>query len=473
MSLRKLGLLALILGFGLAVEATHQARASWSLGPAGCRILTGRFHGPSFDFESPALALDLEGIEGLEVTNAFGHVRVVSTDGVEPVVVLRTVVYRAERDEASGFAERITLHVEPAGSVLRIGTNRDALERREDVGFETHLELRLPEPLALSVRNAHGAVSVDGASEVDVESSFERVEVRRVEGSVKVRAEHSSLAVGEVGGDARLATRHGDVELRSVSGAAEVDVEHGSATLADLGALSLTLRHGSVQLGDVRGDAAVNAEHAGVRAARIGGALDVRTSYDAIVVEEIGAGLQAVTRHGRIEAKGVTGGAYAEASYADVALEGIAGEVEARVSHGGLRISRLHGGLRAFTSGDDVSLRGIEGPVHVEAGRGSVRLAPGAPLAHPIDVSVDGGDVRVELPRGSPLRLEATAARGGVDVSVTGLERVESGERRVVGHVGADGPGVRLRTRQGRIQVLDAESAPDGPATLRGEVAIR
>ena len=55
MSARKIGFLILILLFGAVVEIAWNVRENrYSLGPEGCRVLGGRFYGPSFDFEETA-----------------------------------------------------------------------------------------------------------------------------------------------------------------------------------------------------------------------------------------------------------------------------------------------------------------------------------------------------------------------------------------------------------------------------------
>ena len=51
MSARKIGLLILILGLGSALETAWAVRSHVDMGPEGCRVLGGRFYGPSYSFE--------------------------------------------------------------------------------------------------------------------------------------------------------------------------------------------------------------------------------------------------------------------------------------------------------------------------------------------------------------------------------------------------------------------------------------
>jgi len=74
-SARKIGFLLLVLGFGAVVETAWQVRGDVRIGPEGCRVIRGRFYGPSYAFEQSAeRALPAGEAPRLEVRNAFGRV---------------------------------------------------------------------------------------------------------------------------------------------------------------------------------------------------------------------------------------------------------------------------------------------------------------------------------------------------------------------------------------------------------------
>ncbi|HEY6554468.1 MAG TPA: hypothetical protein VI669_14010, partial [Vicinamibacteria bacterium] len=173
MSARKVGLLILILGFGAAIETAWSVRNHLDIGPSGCRVLGGKFYGTSYRFEEEvtrATAADGR----IEVTNAFGDVRVRAGGANEVRVVLAKVVYLPTEDKARDFAGRIKLLAEEGGSRLRISTNRDELTRRRDeAGFETHLSLEVPPGSFVVVKNDHGEVEVMDVARTEVDSSFD------------------------------------------------------------------------------------------------------------------------------------------------------------------------------------------------------------------------------------------------------------------------------------------------------------
>jgi hypothetical protein len=108
---RRLALLLLILVMGGAVDAAWFLRQHVGVGPVGCRVMGGRFQGPSFSFDAedrrPLAA------EPPSRSRTFGTVRVVRSPTSELRVSLRKVVYRDTEEKARAFAERLRLVIEP------------------------------------------------------------------------------------------------------------------------------------------------------------------------------------------------------------------------------------------------------------------------------------------------------------------------------------------------------------------------
>jgi hypothetical protein len=102
----KVLLLATVLGAGASIEVAHAVRAHISIGPWGCRVLGGRFDGPSFTFEQEQ-TLPASGELSLRVENAFGgvHVAAGAPDAVR--LRMRKVVFLADEARAREFAARI------------------------------------------------------------------------------------------------------------------------------------------------------------------------------------------------------------------------------------------------------------------------------------------------------------------------------------------------------------------------------
>lgn len=463
MSAKKLGLLILILGAGAALETAWGLRGEVRLGPEGCRVIGGRFYGPSYSFEQ-ATERELGSAEGprLEVRNAFGDVHVTAGGSGIVKVKLRKVVYLASEAKARAFADRIELRLAGDGSPLRVGTNRDELSRGEDVGFETHLDLEVPAGTELQVRNEHGRVELAGVASADVRSSFDDVAIERIAGPVKVEAGHGAVRVSGVGQGLELRARHGDVELNDVKGTGRLELEHGGLTAHRTGPLDVALRYGDLDAESIGGDLVVRAVHARLDATDVAGHADVETSYGDVRLVRVGAARVKV-EHGRISAEDVAGAVEAESTYNDVDLDRVTGPVEVSVDHGGASLRGLASGATVRAEGGDVVLEGFSGPVSVETERGSVRLVPRARVEAAISASARHGDVDLEVPDGSSVDIDAVSRRGEVHADVAGLSTTSSGRaghgHQLAGELAGGGPVVRLRS-DGDIRIVSAAVAP-------------
>jgi DUF4097 and DUF4098 domain-containing protein YvlB len=445
-SARKIAFLILIVAFAATVETAWNVRGDVSIGPEGCRVMGGRFYGPSWTFEAAGeRALEAGGTPRLEVKNAFGSVRVSAGAPGVVKVRLRKVVFLPTEEKARAFAERIELRLSGAGAGAVVATNRDEL-RREDTGFETHLEIEAPKDTQVEVRNEHGRVELADVASADVVSSFEGVTIERVAGDVALEARHGDVGIDGVGGGLVLSARHGSVEVASVAGSARLDVQHGDLQLRRTGAAEIELAHGALTAEAIAGDLLVKGQHAPVRAADVTGGAELRTSFGELRAERVGGELRARAEHGEVTATDVTGGANVEATHGSVTLERVAGPVEAAVEHGGVEGKALARGARVRTTGGDVSLTGFAGPLDLQIERGGARLSPGAPLDAELSVRAIHGGVELEVPDGSRFDLEAASRTGKVEAPLDGIRSEDAGGRgaRAAGRHGGGGVSVRL-----------------------------
>ncbi|HVO10916.1 MAG TPA: DUF4097 family beta strand repeat-containing protein [Vicinamibacteria bacterium] len=460
MSGRKIGFLLLLLVFGATIETVWSVHGDLRLGPEGCRVVSGRFYGPSWSFEQTAERALSGAAPRVEISNAFGDVKVIA--GAPGVVraKLRKVVYQPTEDRARAFADRIELRLAGDGQPLRVGTNRSELERGEQVGFETHLQVEAPADTVLTVRNEHGRVDVAGIAAADVTSSFEGVSVERLLGELKVDSRHGDVSVSEVGGPVVLGSRFGAVELRDLRGPARVDLQHGDLKAEQTGALEVRQQYGSLTADGVGGDLVVRATHAELRANDVTGKADLETSFGGVHLERVGGEARGRVEHGGFHAEDVTGGVDAETSHDGITLARVGGPVEAHARFGGLEAHGLARGARVRAENGDVQLEGFSGPVDVQVQRGSAQLRPRAVLDAPLTVEVGNGEARLAVPEGSRLSLLAQSRRGEVRSELPGLASTGS----------EGGPGHRLQAQLGGGGANVTVRA-DGDVTLESQSA--
>ena len=462
MKAAKIGLLLLILGFGGVIETAFAVRNKIGIGPAGCRLIRGRFYGPSFTFDAADERQPVPAETAVEVENAFGGVRIVQGAPGEVRVSLRKVVFRPTEESARAFAERLRVQNTLTGAVLRVTTNRRELEGGpDDVGFETHLEIAVPPDTPVRVQAEHGQVDVADVARAEITNSYESVQVDRVKGAVSIDSRHGDVSVGDVGQTLTVTARYGDVKVRDVAGAATVGLEHGEVTADRVGGLVLTVRHGELKATDIRGDLEVHGEHTGIVATGVAGRALLETTFGDVVAQSVTGELRAKAEKGSVQATDVSGAVFADASFDDVSLARIAGPVEVTVQHGGLKANGLEKGVKARVTGDAVEIGDFRGPVDATVERAGIELAAAASLVDPVTVSVTHGAIRLQLPRESRIDLEATAQGGEVQVDVPGFVLTRAESARASGKLGGGGPLVKLTADHGdvRVETLPAVAA--------------
>jgi DUF4097 and DUF4098 domain-containing protein YvlB len=453
MKASKILLLLAILFAGGFIEVVRVARGHADLGPTGCRVLGGRFYGPSFTFESEQRHAVAPGT-ALDVANSFGAVRVALGAPGEVHLKLRTVVFRPTEQEARAFSERVRATATPSGTSLRIVTNREDLERTDHrIGFETHMELSVPPDTAVTVRNEHGPVDVADVAAADVWGSFDGIRLSRVAGPAVVKGQHGPVWVSGVQGVLSLTNRHGSVEIEDVADRVTVDTQHGPVTARRTGALTVEGEHGDVEVEAVRGNLEIRSRHGHVSARDVTGSAQVEHFYGDVDVEQVTGEARARVEHGRLTVRDVKGPVTAKATFNDIVLQRIAGVVDVSVEHGGVQAEGLESGGRVEAMGNDVSIDGFRGALAVQAQRGRVELMPSAPLQWPLTVSATHGGIRLEVPAGSRFTLEAEARRGELAVNVPELTITQSEGSRLVGRVGGGGELVKLTAENGEVRL--------------------
>lgn len=453
MKARKLGLLLLILALGGGVESAWELRERVGIGPAGCRVLGGKFYGRSFSFDEEE-GRDVGSGTRVEVLNSFGSVKIGAGEAGRMKVRLRKVVYLERESSAREYASRIALHLEQDEALLRISTNRDGLEHGDgDVGLETHIELEVPPDTPVSVRNAHGAVEVADVASADVETSYDGIRIQRVAGDAAVRDRHGEISASEIGGVLTSSCRYGDVRVTDVAGKASLNVEHGDVQVARVGGLGLELRNGDVEAETIRGELDVDASHAAVKASDVAGGARVATSNQDVRVANVAGHAHIETRHGGVDGSNLRSGVTVVASYGDVVLGTVGGPADVKVDHGGLRATGLAQGAKVQVLGGDAVLEGFRGGVEIVADRASVELRPDAPLTDPIAATSRFGTIQLAVPAESRFDLLAAAPRGEVSVHLPGFTASESSAKRVAGQLAGGGSTVNLSSDHGDVRV--------------------
>jgi hypothetical protein len=101
-------------------------------------------------------------------------------------------------------------------------------------------------------------------------------------------------------------------------------------------------------------------------------------------------------------------------------------------------------------------LEDFRGPIDVEAERAAVRLVPAGAISAPVKVTATHGAIELEVPAGSRIDLQASAAPGEITTDVPGLNATQTSAGRLAATLGGGGTAVVLSTSHADVRLRGA-----------------
>ena len=178
--------------------------------------------------------------------------------------------------------------------------------------------------------------------------------------------------------------------------------------------------------------------------------------FEVEVSAPAGTDVEAHCADGSLMITGLRGHVTVNSADASVALNDLKGQVSLRSSDGSvtakgldgrLDASTKDGGLRVSGRFDDLDLESHDGQMDVEVASGST-MGDGWDLA-----TMDGG-IRLQLPEGLKLTLDASVRDGNLDVEVDEDAAIDADDLRAVRlDLNGGGPLLRIRTHDGSVKI--------------------
>jgi DUF4097 and DUF4098 domain-containing protein YvlB len=406
------------------------------------------------EFESEQV-LELQDIEGVEISNLYGDIRVDPGAATLSKVRLLQEVQSDTREEAVGISEKVALRVTRDQKVLKVTTNRQDLK---EIGrkVNTNLIVSLPETMPVQVTNSYGSINLVGRKagvsltnsygritareiegDVEIQTRYQRVDVSGVQGSVTVTGRRSPVGITNVQGDVQASTDHENVNCRNIGGHLNVSNPYGTVNIDTVaGKISVEGKGSRVTIAHAEQDTYVLNSHRPIRIEHVSGNLEIDTSYSNVSLSDLNGSTELTAVHTEIKAKDVHGGLKIEGRGSKINLERIQGEVGIATS------------LR------DVSVRAFTGPVSIQNEHGDIVLESRSSPSADIKAINKYGAISLWVPQSADFELSAQAVSGEIisdfgSPPLTSDGNVASLEAKV----GKGGPKVELQTSQSRISV--------------------
>ncbi len=396
--------------------------------------------------------LEAGGIDTVEVTNAYGRVRIDSSHSGSVEIELEKVLRDRSEEDARTLAEKFTIDTALEGSVLRIGTNRKQLGM-QGRRLRTHLAIKVPRTVTLTVRNDYGDTRVsDIGGPCRIESSYGRVYVESVSGDLEVTNRYKDIEIRDVTGTVRADNRHGSITAQKIVGSTHLESSYKTITARGIdGDLEAKNHFGQVRVEEVTGKVRVEGAGSQVDVYDVRKSVSIQNSYKKVSAQQLGEGLDLATSYSQVSLSNIKGFLDAKAIFADLVAEDI-GAGATIVGRGStVSLAQVGGPVKVGTSFKAVLIERVSGSVEVENEYGKISIAVPRPLLDPVTASNIYGEISLSIPADSDFTLTARSKGGQVlsDFRAPGDE--SKGSLDLVHGQGA--PQIRLRTTYSKIRI--------------------
>ena len=397
-------------------------------------------------------SLEAEGIETVEVTNAYGRVRIDSAHSDSVEIELEKVVHDRSEEDAERLAEKFTISTVREGGVLRIGTNRKKLGRQGQ-RLRTYFAIKVPRTVALTVRNDYGDTRIANiGGPCKLESTYGKVYVESVTGDLEVTNRYKSIEIRGVTGTVRAHNRHGAITAQKIVGSAHLESSYKAITVRNIdGDLEVKNHFGRVRVEDVTGKVTVKGSGSEVDVSDVQKSVSIQNSYKKVIAQQLGDRLDLATSYSDVSLSDIKGFLDVKVTFSDLSAEDIGTGATIMGRGSSVSLAQVGGPVKVGTSLKAVSIERVSGPVEVENEYGTISIAAARPLLDSITASNSYGEISLSIPADSNFALTARSKGGQVlsDFPAPGDE--SKGSLDLVHGQGA--PPIQLRTTYSNIRV--------------------
>lgn len=229
---------------------------------------------------------DAAGIERFFMEERRGMIVVVG-DAIDEIIVTATVdIFAPKEEDADAFAQGLRIEADTEGGtfVPRLGEEQRKGIRRIDAIWE----IRVPEHLAVEVKNRFGFIgvgNVQGPVDVSGSGSMQIVEIG---GTVTVWNDLGLVELHGVGGDAFVEMNFGSLDLRDLAGSLDLNASAVDSRISHVkGSVTIDSRLGTIQMDRVDGKVSVRQSGFGlVIANNLMGEIDVESEAGNVIIQQ-------------------------------------------------------------------------------------------------------------------------------------------------------------------------------------------
>jgi DUF4097 and DUF4098 domain-containing protein YvlB len=319
----------------------------------------------------------------------------------------------------------------------------------------------------LVTKTSSGSITV-GKARAKAEAANSGGDIRIVEagGDVVASTSSGSIKLSNVKGNVEVKDSGGDINIDSANGNVTASTSSGSIHLGSAGGEHVTLRDsgGNIETGEAAGTVTLETSSGSIKVKSARGELIARDSGGDIVIGDAGSGVTAQTSSGSIRINKARGVLELRNSGGDVIVQDAGSNAALSTSSGSIHVVRARGKVDAKDSGGNIVIGEAQDMVLARTSSGEITVNFSVAPKSESRLEVSGGGVKVGLPRGAGLDIDAQSSGGNVVSSIAITTAVSGPTRRsaVQGKINGGGSILVLRSSSGDIRISET-------ATLKAE----
>jgi len=371
----------------------------------------------------------------LKVVNAHGNVEIQGVEGGGISIIMVKKIWRRTEEEARQIADRLHAVVTKDDLAVTLGTNREEFRRRN---FETDFRISVPLGTAIDVTNRYGLVRAVSVASAAIDNSHGQVVVSGVPGSLEIENSYEDVEIGSIQGGCEIRSRHSNLQATQITGEMRIENSYGSIRLRNIGQ-KIT----------------IGAPHTKIRGEDLPGPMEIRNSYEKITLLRVGP-LKIDGHHSPVEAAEVNGDIIITDIYEPVTLSQVRGNVQVTGKSVAVSGKDIVGPeIYISSSYEPVDLRDFSGKTTILLSHGELTLRPLA-LTGPVEARCDYTPIVFFWPGEEPYPLEAQTKNSDIRWQLSGEISIEEKNGLRVARAFStfqDKPQIRLITTYNDIQV--------------------
>lgn len=217
-------------------------------------------------------------------------------------------------------------------------------------------------------------------------------------------------------------------------------------------AVELKNSFGQLRIGEIQGKLTVDNSNGRIRITKVDGDAFITNRLSQVTIGVINGNLDLDSTAGQIKITRVGKNLTLHHDFGNVKIGEVAGDLTATGKNTQIDIFQVLGKIQLENSFGNVRIREAQDSVTADVSNGNLRVGMNR-INGPIDVTLQFGNIELELPKEAAFTLQSDVAFGRIDSDMAVTRNQKTGGQSAAGDVNGGGPLVKIETRNGNVNL--------------------